>query len=148
MMYERRHTRMISEFGGIAKQMPIFFFMFLIVLLSSIGLPLLNGFVGEFLVLLGAYRSNLWYAVVGTTGIIWGAVYMLWMFQRVMFGPLDLKENKELKDLDKREIAILVPIILVMFWIGIYSNPFLRRMDTAINRTLQDVHQVQAAGTK
>jgi NADH-quinone oxidoreductase subunit M len=148
MIYERRHTRLISDFGGIARQMPIYFFMFLIVLLSSIGLPLLNGFVGEFLILLGSYRSNLWYAIVGTSGVIWGAVYMLWMFQRVMFGPLDLKENKELKDLDKREIAILVPIILMMFWIGIYSNPFLRRMDTAINRTLQDVHQVQAAGTK
>ena len=148
MLYERRHTRMITEFGGIAKQMPIYFFMFLIVLLSSIGLPLLNGFVGEYLMLLGAYQANLWFAIVGTSGIIWGAVYMLWMFQRVMFGPLDKQENKELKDLDKREIAILVPIILAMFWIGIYSNPFLRRMDTAINQTLERVHQTQAAGTK
>jgi NADH-quinone oxidoreductase subunit M len=148
MIYERRHTRMISEFGGIAKQMPIYFFLFLIVLLSSIGLPLLNGFVGEYLVLLGAYQANFWYAIVGTSGIIWGAVYMLWMFQRVMFGPLDKPENKELKDLDRREIAILVPIILAMFWIGIYSNPFLRRMDTAINQTIERVQQPQVAGTK
>jgi NADH-quinone oxidoreductase subunit M len=148
MLYERRHTRMISEFGGIAKQMPIYFFLFLIVLLSSIGLPLLNGFVGEYLVLLGAYQANLWYAIVGTSGIIWGAVYMLWMFQRMMFGPLDKPENKELKDLDRREIAILVPIILVMFWIGIYSNPFLRRMDTAVNQTIERVQQPQVAGTK
>ncbi len=148
MIYERRHTRMISEFGGIAKQMPIFFLLFLIVLLSSIGLPLLNGFVGEFLVLIGAYQSNLWYAIVGASGIIWGAVYMLWMFQRLMFGPLDKQENKELKDLDKREIAILVPIILVMFWIGIYSNPFLRRIDTAINQTLERVQQIHVAGSR
>jgi NADH-quinone oxidoreductase subunit M len=148
MIYERRHTRQISDFGGIAKQMPIYFFMFLIVLLSSIGLPLLNGFVGEYLVLLGAYQANFWYAIVGTSGIIWGAVYMLWMFQRIMFGPLDKQENKELKDLDKREIAILVPIILAMFWIGIYSNPFLRRMDAAINQTIERVQQPKVAGTK
>src|SRR5262249_18516557 len=124
-IYERRHTRMISDFGGIAKSMPIYFFLFLIVMLSSIGLPLLNGFVGEFLVLMGAFRVQTWIAVVGATGIIWGAVYMLWMFQRVMFGPLEKRENKELKDLDRREIAILVPIIIMMFWIGIYSNSFL-----------------------
>jgi NADH-quinone oxidoreductase subunit M len=137
MIYERRHTRLISDFGGIAKQMPVYFFLFLIVLLSSIGLPLLNGFVGEFLILLGAFQAKAWIAIVATTGVIWGAVYMLWMFQRVMFGPLDKEENKTLKDLDRREIAILVPIILAMFWIGIYSNSFLRKMDTAVQQSLQ-----------
>lgn len=139
MLYERRHTRMISDFGGIAKQMPIYFFFFLIVLLSSVGLPLLNGFVGEFLILLGAFRVKAWIAIVGATGIIWGAVYMLWMFQRVMFGPLEKAENKELKDLDKREIAILVPIVILMFWIGIYSNSFLRKMDTASDQAISRV---------
>jgi NADH-quinone oxidoreductase subunit M len=143
MLYERRHTRMISDFGGIAKQMPLFFFLFLIILLSSIGLPMLNGFVGEFLVLFGSYKVNLWYAIVGTTGIIWGAVYMLWMFQRVMFGPLENPENKQLKDLNAREIAILVPIILVMFWIGIYSNSFLRKLDVAVDQSLLRVQQQQ-----
>ncbi len=137
MIYERRHTRMISEFGGIAKQMPVYFFLFLIVLLSSIGLPLLNGFVGEFLILLGAFRFKWWIAVVAASGVVWGAVYMLWMFQRFMFGPLDKEENKKLKDLDAREIAILVPIILAMFWIGIYSNSFLRKMDSSINESLK-----------
>jgi NADH-quinone oxidoreductase subunit M len=137
MIYERRHTRMISEFGGIAKQMPIYFFLFLIVLLSSIGLPLLNGFVGEFLILLGAFRAKAWIAIAGATGVVWGAVYMLWMFQRFMFGPLDKEENKKLKDLDRREIAILVPIILAMFWIGIYSNSFLRKMDVAVEQSLK-----------
>src|SRR5437763_900543 len=85
----------------------------------TLGLPLLNGFVGEFLILVGAYQARVWVSVVATTGVIWGAVYMLWMFQRLMFGPLDREENKTLKDLNAREIAILVPIILVMFWIGI-----------------------------
>jgi NADH-quinone oxidoreductase subunit M len=141
MIYERRHTRIISEFGGIAKQMPLFFFFFLIVLLSSIGLPLLNGFVGEFLILLGAFQAKAWIAIVAATGVIWGAVYMLWMFQRVMFGPLDKEENRDLQDLDRREIAILVPIILAMFWIGIYSNSFLRKMDTAVQQSLKQAKQ-------
>ncbi len=139
MIYERRHTRMISEFGGIAKQMPIYFFLFLIVLLSSIGLPLLNGFVGEFLIFLGVFQVKHWMALVAVSGIIWGAVYMLWMFQRMMFGPLDNPKNQELKDLDKRELAILVPIILILFWIGIYSNSFLRKMDVAVNQSLERV---------
>lgn len=141
MIYERRHTRMIADFGGIAKQMPVYFFLFLIVLLSSIGLPLLNGFVGEFLILLGAFRAKAWVAIVATTGVIWGAVYMLWMFQRMMFGPLDKEENKNLKDLNRREIAILVPIVLVIFWIGIYSNSFLRKMDTSVNQSLRQVER-------
>jgi NADH-quinone oxidoreductase subunit M len=146
MIYERRHTRMISEFGGIAKQMPLFFFFFLIVLLSSIGLPLLNGFVGEFLILLGAFRAKAWIAIVAATGVVWGAVYMLWMFQRVMFGPLDKEENKNLQDLDRREIAILVPIILAMFWIGIYSNSFLSKMDTAVQQSLKQMDQTERIG--
>ena len=141
MIYERTHTRQIADFGGIAKQMPVYFFLFLIVLLSSIGLPLLNGFVGEFLILLGAFRAKAWVAIVATTGVIWGAVYMLWMFQRVMFGPLDKEENKNLKDLNRREIAILVPIILAIFWIGIYSNNFLRKMDTAVEQSLRQVEE-------
>lgn len=139
MIYERRHTRQISEFGGIAKQMPVYFFLFLIVTLSSIGLPLLNGFVGEFLIFLGAFQVKQWIALVATSGVIWGAVYMLWMFQRVMYGPLENPANKELKDLDKREIAILVPMILIMFWIGIYSNSFLRKMDVAVSQSLERV---------
>ncbi len=139
MIYERRHTRIITEFGGIAKQMPVYFFLFLIVLLSSIGLPLLNGFVGEFLIFLGTFKVKQWMAIVAVSGIIWGAVYMLWMFQRVMFGPLSNPANKELKDLTAREIAIIVPMILLMFWIGIYSNSFLRKIDVAVNQSLERV---------
>jgi NADH-quinone oxidoreductase subunit M len=137
MIYERRHTRLISEFGGLAKQMPKYFFFFLIVMFSSIGLPLLNGFIGEFLILLGTFRTNWWIAVIATTGVIWGAIYMLWMFQRFMFGPLTRPENQNLQDLNKREIAILVPIILVMFWIGIYSNSFLRKTEVAVRESIR-----------
>lgn len=137
MIYERRHTRMISEFGGLAKQMPKYFFFFLIVMFSSIGLPLLNGFVGEFLILLGAFRATWWVSVIATTGVIWGAVYMLWMFQRIMFGPLTNPKNQQLQDLNRREMAILIPIILVMFWIGIYSNSFLRKTDVAVRESIR-----------
>ena len=110
-IYERRHTRLISDFGGLAKQMPIFATMFMIVTFSSIGLPGTNGFVGEFLVLLGAFESNLrWYAIIATSGVILSAVYMLWMFQRVMFGELDNPKNQKLNDLNGREIAIMLPL--------------------------------------
>ena len=106
----------------------------------------MNGFVGEFLILLGAFQARAWMAIVAATGVIWAAVYMLWMFQRMMFGPLDKEENKNLKDLSAREIAILVPIILAMFWIGIYSNSFLRRMDVAVNQAVQQKTAAQVSG--
>lgn len=148
MIYERRHTRMISDFGGIAKQMPIYFFFFLITLFSSVGLPLLNGFVGEFLILLGTFKVQVWMGIVGASGVIWGAVYMLWMFQRFMFGPLENPENKELKDLSRREIAILVPIVLAMFWIGIYSNSFLRKLDASVSQSIKQVTEQESVFSK
>ncbi|HTE19316.1 MAG TPA: proton-conducting transporter membrane subunit, partial [Armatimonadota bacterium] len=109
---------------------------FLITMLSSVGLPGLNGFVGEFLILLGTWASSQWAAVLGATGVILGAVYMLWMFQRVMQGPLDNPENKRLKDLSFREIATLLPLVLLMFWIGVRPNSVLRLFDGAVNRTV------------
>lgn len=142
MIYERRHTREISQFGGLAKVMPIFFVFFLIVTLSSIGLPGLNGFVGEFSILVGAFQFNIAYAVVATLGIIFAAVYMLWMFQRVMFGEITHEENKTLKDLSGREIAVLIPILILIFWIGVYPKPFLSRMEPSLNKILVKVHPV------
>ena len=127
MIYERRHSRMIVDFGGLAKRMPIFATFFLIVTLSSIGLPGLNGFVGEFMILLGSFVGNAfskWYVVFATTGVILAAVYMLWMFQRVMFGKLD-KTNESLPDLNAREIVVLLPILLFIVWIGVRPNFFL-----------------------
>jgi NADH-quinone oxidoreductase subunit M len=136
-IYERRHTRLITDFGGLSKQMPIFATIFMIVTLSSIGLPGTNGFVGEFLVLLGAFESNLrWYAVIATSGVILSAVYMLWMFQRVMFGELDNPKNQKLKDLNAREIAIMVPLVALIFIMGVYPTPFLDKMAPAIEKVI------------
>lgn len=139
MLYERRHTRMIADFGGLTKQMPVFATFFLIVTLSSIGLPGLNGFVGEFLILVGTFKSRILYASIATSGIILAAAYMLWMFQRVMFQEITHEENKTLQDMNKREFAILIPIILTIFWIGIYPNSFLRKMDASVNHLLKAV---------
>jgi NADH-quinone oxidoreductase subunit M len=134
-IYERRHTRLITDFGGLSKQMPIFATIFLIVTLSSIGLPGTNGFVGEFLVLLGSFESELrWWTVVASSGVILSAVYMLWMFQRVMFGELDNPKNQSLNDLNAREIAIMVPLLALIFIMGIYPNPFIEKMDPAIKK--------------
>jgi len=125
MIYERRHTRMIADFGGLSTPMPIYATIFMIVTLSSIGLPGLNGFVGEFLILLGAFKTNMLYAIIAATGVIFAACYMLWMFQRVMFGEVTNEKNKDLKDLSCREIAIFVPLLLFIIWIGVYPNTFL-----------------------
>jgi NADH-quinone oxidoreductase subunit M len=143
MIYERRHTRMIADFGGLAKQMPIFVTFFMIITLSSIGLPGLNGFIGEFLILLGTFKAHKIYAILAATGIIFAAVYMLWMFQRVNFGPLDKPENEKLQDLNWREIATLVPIVLFCFWIGWYSKTFLGKTEASVEQLLQNVKAKQ-----
>ena len=136
-IYERRHTRLITEFGGIATKMPVFATIFMIVTFSSIGLPGTNGFVGEFLSLMGAFQSSLrWYAVFATTGVILAAVYMLWVYQRVMFGKVTNPKNENLKDLSAREIAIMLPLLLFIFWIGIYPNTFFSKMNPAMEKML------------
>jgi NADH-quinone oxidoreductase subunit M len=127
IIYERRHTRMIADFGGLSTPMPIYATIFMIVALSSIGLPGLNGFVGEFLILLGTWKVHKLYAIVAASGVIFAACYMLWMFQRVMFGKVTNEKNKDLKDLSWREIAIFAPLILFIVWIGVYPNTFLNK---------------------
>jgi NADH-quinone oxidoreductase subunit M len=139
IIYERRHTRLLSEFGGVSKSMPVFAAVFMIVTLSSIGLPGLNGFVGEFLILLGVFKANPWYAVFAATGVILGAVYMLWMFQRVMFGEIKKEENRSLPDLNKRELAYLVPILFFCFWIGVYPSTFTNTMHASVERLIESV---------
>jgi NADH-quinone oxidoreductase subunit M len=136
MIYDRRHTRLIDEFGGLAAPLPVFSTIFMIVTFSSIGLPMLNGFVGEFLILLGAFNANVTFAVVATSGVILSAVYMLWMYQRVIFGEVTNPKNKQLVDLDLREKLILFPLVALIFWMGIYSESFLRKMDTSVNQVL------------
>ncbi|PTL37003.1 NADH-quinone oxidoreductase subunit M [Candidatus Methylomirabilis limnetica] len=132
MIYERRHTRMIEEFGGLSRTLPRFALCFLVVTMSSIGLPGLNGFVGEFLILTGTFRVHKGFAVIATLGVILAAVYMLWMWQRVMWGKSRRAENLTLNDIGCREMAILVPIILLILWIGLNPNPLLRRMDASV----------------
>jgi NADH-quinone oxidoreductase subunit M len=132
MIYERRHTRMIADFGGLSKVMPRLAVFFMIITLSSIALPGTNGFVGEFLILLGAFRSNMLYGVLATTGVILGAVYMLWMFQRVMFGTIDNEKNRRLPDMSARELACTLPLLLFVFWIGLYPQTFLRKTEASV----------------
>jgi len=139
-IYERRHTRAINEFGGLAKQMPVFATIFMIITFSSVGLPGTNGFVGEFLILMGAYESELrWFGIFATTGVILAAVYMLWMFQRVMFGELSNPANQKLKDLSAREVALMLPLLLFVFWIGVYPNTFFDKMNPAVDQLIQQV---------
>ncbi len=141
MVYERRHTRKIQEFGGLAHVMPVFAVLFAITMFSSIGLPGLNGFVGEFLILLGAFQKEFWYAAVAVSGIVLGAAYMLWLYQRVMFGNVTHAENKTLKDCSRREVLYMVPLIVLMFWIGIYPKPYLRLMESGIANTLESLQK-------
>ncbi|HXH13193.1 MAG TPA: NADH-quinone oxidoreductase subunit M [Alphaproteobacteria bacterium] len=144
MIYERRHTRMIADYGGLAKSMPVFAAFFGITMFSSIGLPGLNGFIGEFLILVGAFKTSYLWAAFAVLGIILGAAYMLWAFQRVMFGELDKPENARIGDLNGREIAYMVPIVILMIWIGIYPKPYLRSMEASVGYWLAQVKQTTA----
>ncbi len=140
MIYERRHTRLIADFGGLWKVIPAFSAVFLFVSLSSLGLPGLNGFVGEFLILLGAFQANRVLAALATTGIIFAAVYMLWMYQRVSFGEVTHEENTRLRDLSVREWSLLVPVLVFIVWIGVYPLPFTGKTEATIEALLTQVH--------
>ena len=141
VVYERRHTRLISEYGGLWKQLPLFASVFLIAMLSSIGLPGLNGFVGEFLILLGTFQANTLAGAIAVSGIVLGAVYMLRLYQRVVFGPLTNPENAKLTDLSRRELVIFVPLIALMLLMGLYPKPFLSRMEKSVEATLARIHK-------
>lgn len=126
MIYERRHTRLIGDFGGIAKVMPVYSVFFMIITFSSIGLPGTNGFIGELLILMGAFKASKLATAFAATGVILGAAYMLWMFQRVIFGKITNPANAKLKDLNIREVLTLLPMIVLVLWIGVYPKPFLK----------------------
>lgn len=140
MIYERRHTRAMDAFGGLWKVMPIYAALTLIVTLSSMGLPGLNGFVGEFTILLGSFGSeaigSAWFTGFAALGVILAAIYMLYMFQKLFLGPLDKDENKNLSDLSLREIVTLAPLIVLIFWIGLYPRPFFELMSPAVNQVV------------
>jgi NADH-quinone oxidoreductase subunit M len=132
MIYERRHTRALDQFGGIAARMPVFAFFFVVTVLSSVGLPGLNGFVGEYLILLGAFQSSPLWAVVGVTGVIFGAIYLLMATRRVLFGPLSRPENEALTDINAREIGLMVPMVLLAVWIGVAPGALLSRIEPSV----------------
>ncbi len=139
MLYERRHTRLIEDFGGVARVMPAYAAFFMIITLSSIGLPFTNGFVGEFLILLGAFHKNNVYGIIGATGVVLAACYMLWMYQRVFFGKVTSDENNKLLDLNWREKIILIPLVVLVFWIGVYPKPFFDILKPSVNLVIQQV---------
>jgi NADH-quinone oxidoreductase subunit M len=136
LIYDRRHTRMIADFGGLSTVMPIFATLFAIIMFSSIGLPGLNGFVGEFLILVGAFNVDWRWAAFAVTGIVLGAAYMLWLYQRTMFGIVTHRENSDLLDLNFREAMTLIPIVILCFWIGLYPAPFLRAMEPSVKKVV------------
>jgi len=145
MLYERRHTRLIAQFGGVAKPMPVYAALFGIATMASIGLPMLNGFVGEFLIMLGTWLANPWVAGASAFGVVLAAVYMLWMYRRVFFGPVENPENRGLIDLDLREKLVMLAVIVPMFWIGVYPDYFLRRLDASVIDVLRRVESASQA---
>ena len=151
VVYERRHTREISEYGGLSKVMPAYAAVFLVMTMSSIGLPTLNGFIGEILILQGIFVVNMYWAAFAATGIVLGAAYMLWLYQRTMFGTVDNPKNENLPDLNLREWATFAPLLILAVWIGLYPKPFLDRLYTSVDRVIIRVDSAYAprnAGTK
>ncbi len=141
MIYERRHSRMVADFGGIARVVPAYAAILTVVTLSSIGLPGLNGFVGEFLVLLGSFRTHVAAAAVGTVTVIFAAAYLLWALKRMLYGKITKPENAELTDLTRREYAVLVPLLVVIVWLGVYPGPVLRKLEPSSQRFIELVRQ-------
>ena len=140
VVYERRHTRLISEYGGLSTIMPIYAAIFLVMTMSSIGLPTLNGFIGEFLILQGIFTYDKTWAFFAASGIVLGAAYMLWLYQRTMFGDVTNPKNENLSDLGIREFATFVPLLILAVWIGLYPKPFLDRLETSVDRVMLRVN--------
>jgi NADH-quinone oxidoreductase subunit M len=139
VVYERRHTREISEYGGLSKVMPVYAAVFLVMTMSSIGLPTLNGFIGEFLILQGVFVANKIWAAFAASGVVLGATYMLYLYQRTMFGRVENPKNESLPDLSVREFVTFAPLIALAVWIGLYPAPFLRRLDTSVQHVIARV---------
>lgn len=151
VIYERRHTREISEYGGIARIMPVYATFFAIAMFSSVGLPGLNGFVGEYMTLIGAFTSpilhNWSYTIVAALGVIFAAVYLLWMYQRVFFGTIDNPSNLHLKDLTKREWTLFVPIVIFIVWIGVYPSSFLNLSENSTRKLVNKIEKIKFGKT-
>jgi NADH-quinone oxidoreductase subunit M len=148
MLYERRHTRLIADYGGIARVVPVFSLILTVVALSSIGLPGLNGFIGEFLVLLGSFTAFPWATGIATTGVIFAAAYLLWAIQRIIYNRLDDRENEHLSDLTLRELVVMLPLVAGIVWLGLYPKPVLERMEPASRRFLEAAAPGVGPGTQ
>ena len=144
VIYDRMHTRLIDRYGGLVNRMPVYAFMFMVFMLGSVGLPGTSGFVGEFLTLVGAYQANTWIAFLAATGVILGAAYMLWLYRRVIFGELTKEDLKSITDLTGREIAMFVPMVILMIWMGVYPESFLKIMRVSVNNIV--THHTEALG--
>jgi NADH-quinone oxidoreductase subunit M len=145
VVYDRLHTREIDRYGGLANNMPLYAFVFMVFMLASVGLPGTSGFVGEFLVLTGVFQANTWVALLACTGVILGAAYMLYLYRRVIFGELTKPDLKVMADLDRREIAIFAPVVAVVMWMGVYPLPFLDVMDVSVAQMLSKYQAVVGA---
>jgi NADH-quinone oxidoreductase subunit M len=144
IIYERTHTREIADYGGLAKLVPVFSFALMFASLSSVGLPGLNGFVGEFLILIGSFKSPIlnswWFTAFAASGVIFAAVYLLWMYQRVVFGPVKNQKLVGLKDMNQREIFVLAPIFIFIIWIGVYPGTFLNVSDASTKKVVKQIY--------
>jgi len=145
IVYERRHTREISEYGGLSKVMPVYAAIFLIMTMSSIGLPTLNGFIGEFLILQGVFVANKMWAAFAASGVVLGAAYMLYLYQRTMFGKIENPKNERLPDLNHREFATFAPLLVLAVWMGLYPAPFLKRLESSVNHIVTRVNSQYAS---
>ena len=139
MIYERTHTQEIVDYGGVIHTMPLFSVFLVFFSLASVGLPGLNGFVGEVLAMIGAARVNIWYGVIAAAGVIIAAIYMLWMVQRVIFGPLVKDMVKGLNDLSLREVVVLVPLAFWTIFLGVYPQPFFERIDVSVQKYIEQI---------
>ncbi|MCE2510081.1 MAG: NADH-quinone oxidoreductase subunit M [Alphaproteobacteria bacterium] len=137
VVYDRMHSRDIATYGGLVHRMPLYAFVFMVFMMASVGLPGTSGFIGEFLVLVGAFQANTWVAFLAATGVILGAAYMLWLYRRVVFGELTKKSLKDILDLSPREILIFAPLILLVFWMGLYPAPFLDVLHESVGNLVE-----------
>ncbi len=144
MIYERRHTRALDQFGGIAASMPVFALFFVVTVMSSVGLPGLNGFVGEYLILAGSFEASPLWSVIGVSGVVFGAVYLLTATRKVLWGPLDREENRALRDIGGREIGLMLPIVALIVWIGVAPNTFLSRSNASVEVVLGRIESARA----
>ncbi|HYI09138.1 MAG TPA: NADH-quinone oxidoreductase subunit M [Thermoanaerobaculia bacterium] len=140
VIYERRHTRLLADYGGIGRTMPVFTVLFVISVLSSVGLPGLNGFVGEFLILAGTFKASPLAATLAASGVILAAIYLLWLVQKVFFGPITNEENRNIPDVTWNEIAAMVPLIVFMVWIGVHPNTFLKKMEPSVRHLVSTIN--------